>query len=155
MILYNFVKWLYLSITYNRLLNKVYREEGILEGLSKLLGVNLKQDWIGRVYAVINPYIKDGKYDREAPVYELGNDMPSDIITENYIMSRLAIASRFIRSNNLFDLLVYDIRKLDEDDNFLFIMQPIPYANLWKWTKWLISLIMTILMSMIIFLMIF
>jgi hypothetical protein len=117
--------------------------------------VNLKQDWIGRVYAVINPYIKDGKYDREAPVYELGSDMPSDIITENYIMSRLAIASRFIRSNNLFDLLVYDIRKLDEDDNFLFIMQPIPYANLWRWTKWLIGLIMTILMGVIIFLMIF
>ena len=141
MIIYNFIKYLILSIRYNRILQKVYQEEGILQGLSKMFGVELKQDWIGRVYTVINPHVVDGKYSPESTVYELGNDNPTEQAVEKFIMERLNAARGFIRANNLFDLLTYKIERLDDYDNYLFVMYPIPYIDLFKWTKWLIGLI--------------
>ena len=141
MIIYNFIKYLILSIRYNRILQKVYQEEGILQGLSKMFGVELKQDWIGRVYTVINPYVVDGKYDPTSTVYELGNDNPTDQVVEKFIMERLNAARGFIRANNLFDLLTYKIERLDDYDNYLFVMYPIPYIDLAKWSKWMIGLV--------------
>ncbi len=141
MIIYNFIKYLILSIRYNRILQKVYQEEGILQGLSKMFGVELKQDWIGRVYTVINPYVVEGKYDPSSTVYELGNDNPTEQVVEKFIMERLNAARGFIRANNLFDLLTYKITRLDDYDNYLFVMYPIPYIDLAKWTKWMIGLI--------------
>lgn len=152
MIIYNFIKFLAMYLKYNRLLNTIYKEENILEGLSKLLGTEIKKDWIGRLYAVINPYIKDGKYDPTALVTEFGNDEPSIIVVEKYIMERLAAAQSFIRTNNLFDILTYKIEKLDDYDNYLFMMYPIPYYDLVKWTKWMIGLVSLLLVVGIILL---
>lgn len=152
MIIYNFIKFLTLYIKYNRILNKIYKEENIIEGLSKLLGAELKQDWIGRLYTVINPYIRDGQYDPTAVITEVGNDAPSIIVVEKFVMERLAAAQKFIRANNLFDILTYKIEKIDDYDNYLFMMYPIPYYDLVKWTKWLVGLLATILVVGIILL---
>lgn len=141
MIIYNFIKFLILYIRYNRILNKAYASENILEGLSKMLGTSLKQDWIGRVYAVINPYITDGAYDPTKVVTELGNDAPSDMVVEKFIMERLTAAQQYIRSSNLFDMLTYKIERIDDYENYLFTMYPIPFYDLVKWTKWFIGLI--------------
>lgn len=136
MITYNFIKYLALSIKYNRILKKVYKDENILEGLSQMLGAQLKQDWVGRIYTVINPYITDGEYDPNKQIFELGNDDPSLMVVEKFIMERLAIANNFIKANNLFDLLTYKIEKIDDYHNYLFMMYPIPYVDLFKWSKW-------------------
>ena len=135
MIIYNFFKYLILSIQYNRILGKAIREENILHGLSIMLGAELSQDWIGRIYGVVNPYVKDGKFDPESIVTELGKDVPSEMAIEKFIMERLLIAQQFIRANNLFDLLTYEIKKLDDYENYLFVMEPIPYAELFTWAK--------------------
>ncbi len=135
MVIYNFIKYLIISLRYKKILSSIYKEEHLLENLSKILGYPLKIDWIGRIYTVINPYIKDGKYDPESVVYELGQDNPTGIMVEHYIMERLNIASRFIRANNLFDLLTYKIEKLDDSGNYLFTMFPIPYLDLKTYTK--------------------
>lgn len=135
MVIYNFIKYLILSYRYNKILNKVYREENILPNLSKILGCELKQDWIGRVYAVINPYIKDGQYDETTVLYEVGSDKPSTIAVEEYVMKRLIQSSQFIRANNLFDLLTYSIEKIDDYGNCLFKMYPIPYVDLKRYTR--------------------
>ena len=38
-------------------------------------------------------------------------------------------------ANNLFDLLTYEIKKLDNYDNYLFIIKPITFDDCAKWTK--------------------
>lgn len=147
MIIYNFFKYLFLSIRYNNILNKVYRDENIIEGLSKLLDIELKKDWIGRVYGVINPWIRNGKFDKESIIFELGQDMPTNIMIEKYIMERLNIASMFIRNNNLFDMLTYEIKKIDEYDNYLLIIEPIPYIDMFKYGNkltWLLIVLSSI-----------
>ena len=104
MILYRFLKNLWLSIKYARIINKVYKDEHILENLSKTLDCELKQDWIGRVYAVINPYVKNGVYSPAAEIYELGSDTPVQYVVEKYVLERLIAAQKFIQANNLFDI---------------------------------------------------
>lgn len=135
MIIYNFIKYLILSIKYNKLLNKIYEDEKILKGLSVLFGSEVKQDWIGRVYVVLNPHIKNGKWDPESYVQELGNDGLSTAVVTNMIMGILDTVRRFIRTNNLFDLLTYDIKRISDNDDYLFIMEPITYPDLKNYTK--------------------
>ena len=135
MILYNFIKCLILSIKYNKLLNKIYRDEHILEGLARLFGAEVRQDWIGRVYIVLNPHIKNGKWDPESVIQELGNDNISREVVINMIMGTLNTVQQFIKTNNLFDLLTYDIRKVSNNDDYLFIMEPITYPDLKNYTK--------------------
>jgi len=155
MITYNFFKYLYLYIRYSYILQKIYREENIIKGLSVLLGVELDQDWVGRLYAVLNPYIKNGKYDPSATVYEFGADNPSEVQIENYVMGHLDIAKKFIINNQLFDLLAYRMEKIDDYQNFLLIFEPAPLPNLLKYTKKMLWLLGFILVGLVIFLIFF
>ena len=133
---WRFIKDLFLHLKYSRIINKVIQDEGIIQKFSQLYGVEFRRDWVGRIYAVINPHIKDGKYDPTAVAYENtleGFDMSQYL--QNWIMERMAVASRFINTNNLFELLTYNITKLDDDDNFLFVVQPITLPELWSSMK--------------------
>ena len=133
---WRFIRDLYLHIKYSKIIKKVIKDEGLLHKFSQLYGVNFKEDWIGRIYAVLNPYIKNGKYDPEAITYEnTAEGFDPRTYLENWIMERLAVASQFIHANNLFELLTYDIKKLDEDDNFLFVVQPVTLSELQHTSK--------------------
>ncbi len=134
MVIYKFIKYLILSIRYNNLLNKIYREEKLLEGLSRLFGSEVKKDWIGRVYVVLNPHIKNGKWDPESTVQELGNDNISRAVVTNMIMGVLNTVQQFIRTNNLFDLLTYEIKKVSDNDDYLLVMEPVTYPDLKNYT---------------------
>ena len=151
MIIYNFLKFLIMYIRYSRVLNDVYKKENILEGLSSTLGTELKQDWIGRLYAVVNPYIVDGKYDPSKIITEIGKDIPTNMVLEKYVMERFNIASQFIQVNNLFDLMTYKMTRLDEYENYLLVLYPLPYSDLVVWGKRLLIelvVLMTILVGL-------
>ena len=137
MITYRFLKYLILNIKYYRILSKVYKEENLLHNLSALLKVEFRKDWVGRIYAVFNPNIQDGMYDPNRQIYEYDeNGLTNRPYVEAYIMSQLNIAKQFIQANNLFDLLTYKIEKIDDNDNYLFIMQPIILDDCFKYTKY-------------------
>lgn len=146
MILFNFIKYFIIHIKYTLILSKIIKEENLLENLSKLLGTTLKKDWIGRIYTVINPNITNGVYDQTTQVFEYGEGgLNNESYIERWIMQRLNIASEFIKINNLFDILTYNIKKLDNYDNYLFVLYPISLVNFKKYLKLLpISLIIII-----------
>ena len=152
MILYNFIKCLVLSIRYNNLLNRIYREERLLEGLTLMFGSEVKQDWIGRIYVVINPHIKNGKWDPESMVQELGNDGVSRAVAMNMIMGTLTTVQQFIKANNLFDLLTYEIRQISNNDDYLLIMEPITYPDLKNYGKKFLMTYGVLLLLIILFL---
>lgn len=136
MLTYLFLKYFIENLKYTRILNKVYRDENLLENLSKLFQVKFKKDWIGRIYAVFNPHIQQGMFDPNKQIYEYTSDgLTNRAYVENYILTQLNIASQFIQANNLFDLLTYEVKKLDDNDNYLFVMQPITLSDCLKWTK--------------------
>lgn len=145
MIIYRFFKYLFLNIKYTKILNKVYETENILPNLSELFNTTFKKDWIGRLYAVINPNLLGEDFDINTIIYEYGdNGLNNNAFVERWIMQRLNIAQSFIQVNNLFDLLTYDIKKLDEYDNFLFIIEPITLRDCLKYTKYF-SILLSVL----------
>jgi hypothetical protein len=154
MIIYKFIKYLIINIKYTRILKQVYNNENIINNLSELFGTKFRIDWIGRLYTIINPNLINGEHDINTQIFEYGdNGLSNEIYVEKYIMQKLNIASNFIKANNLFDLLTYKIEKIDEYDNYLFIIQPISLDDCLKNTKHfciLISLLVVIGISLII-----
>ena len=155
MITYKFFAYLIKNIKYTRLLNKIYKNENLLENLSNLFGVAFKKDWVGRIYAVINPNIQDGKYSPTTQIFEYGeNGLDNTTYVHNWIMERMNVAEKFIQTQNLFDILTYNIKKLDQYDNYLFIIQPITLEDCLEYSK-KFGIVLTILLSIIIGFLIF
>lgn len=153
MIIFNFFKYLIMHIRYSTLLKKIYKEENIIDNLSLLFKEKFKKDWIGRLYVVINPHIINGVYDPNSQIFEYGeNGLVNEEYIERFIMLRLNAASEFIKNNNLFDILTFKIKKLDNYDNFLFIIQSITLDNFMKYTKRMGVLLCVLIILFVIFL---
>lgn len=137
MITYNFFKYLFLNRKYSRLIKKAFKDEKLLEGLSQLFKTNFKTDWIGRTYAVINPNLdENGQYSPNTQIFEYGeNGLSNEKMVEQWVMEKLSVVSEFVQVNNLFDLLAYSIKKIDDYDNYLFILEPITLSDCMKWSK--------------------
>lgn len=137
------IHFIYRLITHLRLWNilkKVYKTENIIPNLSSMFKSNFKMDWIGRIYTILNPNLNDmGEFDTNTQIYEYGEEgLKNDMYVEKWIMNKLNIASQFITNNNLFELLTYDLKKIDDYDNYLFIMQPLTLKSLFTSFKWMI-----------------
>lgn len=146
MIIYRFFKCLFLNIKYTKILSKVYDNENIIENLSNLFKSQFKKDWIGRLYTVINPNLLGDDFDINTIIYEYNeNGLDNREFVQRWIMMKLNIAQSFIQTNNLFDLLTYDIKKLDEYDNYLFIIEPITLNDCLKYTKYFSILLISLI----------
>lgn len=136
MIIYNFIKYLILYIKYSKILSNIYKDENIIENLSKTFKIEFKKDWINRLYCIFNPNLIDGKFDPNHQIYSYNDKgLNTDDFVEQYIMTQLNIIQYYISANNLFELLSYELKKLDKFDNYLFIIKPIPYDDMIKWSK--------------------
>ena len=136
MVFYSFIKNLVLNIKYTRLLKKIYKDENLLHRFSELFGTEFRIDWVGRMYTVINPNVLNEKLDINTQIFEYGeNGLTNEPYIEKYIMTKLNIVKDFIMANNLFDLLTYEIKRIDDYDNYLFIIKPITFDECKKWTK--------------------
>ena len=136
MVFYNFIKNLVLNIKYTRLLRKIYKDEFLLQRFSELFGTEFRLDWVGRMYTVINPNIINDKLDINTQIFEYGtNGLTNEPYIEKYIMTKFNLVKDFIMANNLFDLLTYEIKRIDEYDNYLFVIKPITFDECKKWTK--------------------
>lgn len=133
--LYRFIKGYFQNRKYQKILNKVYNDDQIIAKLSFALGSQFRRDWIGRLYTVINPAIKDGKYDY-TQVYEYvqeGYDTTEHV--QQWIVERLSAIQTVIQTNNLFDVLSFNIKKLDDEGNYLFVVYPVTLPEVletWK-----------------------
>jgi hypothetical protein len=136
MVFYIFIKNLLLNIKYTNIIKRIYKSEDLIKKFSQLFGVEFRMDWVGRIYTVINPNIIDDKLDINTQIFEYGeNGLTNEPYIEKYIMTRLNLVSNFIMANNLFDLLTYELKKIDDYDNYLFIIKPITFDDCKKWTK--------------------
>lgn len=136
MVFYRFIKNLRLNIKYTKLLLKIYKDEQIIEKFSQLFGTEFRIDWVGRIYAIINPNIINDKFDMNTQIFEYGEQgFSNDPYIEKWIMTKFNLIKDFIMANNLFDLLTYELKKLDDYDNYLFVIKPITFDECKKWTK--------------------
>ena len=140
MITYNFIKYLILYIRYAKMIKSVFEKEGLLKSFSLLFNSEFRMDWIGRVYTVLNPIVQnveDPTIGSAVAIYEFTENggLSNRMWVEKWVMDRLYAAQQFIQDNNLFDLLTYDITRLDDNENYLFVLKPLHFNELKKWTK--------------------
>lgn len=136
MVFYSFIKNLVLNIKYTLLLKKIYDNEQLLNKFSELFGTEFRMDWVGRIYAVFNPNVINDALDVNSQIFEYDEKgLTNKPYIEKWIMTKLILIKDFIMANNLFDLLTYEIKKIDEYDNYLFIIKPITFDECMKWTK--------------------
>ena len=136
MVFYSFIKNLWLNIKYTRLLKQIYEDEQLLYKFSELFGTEFRIDWVGRMYAVFNPNIINNELDVNSQIFEYDeNGLTNKPYIEKWIMTKLIIIKDFIMANNLFDLLTYEIKRIDDYDNYLFIIKPITFDDCMKWSK--------------------
>lgn len=125
-----------MNIKYTRLLRKIYKDEDLLNRFSQLFGTEFRIDWVGRIYTIINPNIVKDELDVNTQIFEYGeNGLTNAPYVEKWIMTKLNLVKDFIMANNLFDLLTYDLTRLDDYDNYLFVIKPITFDDCMKWTK--------------------
>jgi len=148
-IIYNFFKNLIINARYTKLIKKAYKDERLLEGFSQIFKTNFKLDWVGRAYAVLNPNLdENGNYSPNTQIFEYGeNGLDNTRMVEQWVMEKLGIVSNFIKTNNLFDILTYSIKRLDNYDNYLFILEPITLRDCIRSTKWFIGLISVLIIT--------
>lgn len=137
MILYKFITTFLLNLKYTNIIKNVYKDDNILEKLSNLFNTEFKIDWVGRLYCIINPNIIGEEFNVNSQIFEYNLDgtLNNKAYVEKYIMGKLNAVSDLVIANNLFDLLTYRIEKLDEYDNYLFVIEPITFEDAKKWTK--------------------
>jgi hypothetical protein len=125
-----------LNRKYTKIIKDVYKEDSVIEKFSQLFGTEFRMDWVGRLYCVINPNVIGDHLDINTQIFEYGeNGLTNNAYIEKYIMTKLNAVRDLIIANNLFDLLTYRIEKLDEYDNYLFIIEPITFEDAKKWSK--------------------
>jgi hypothetical protein len=119
-------------IRIQRLLNKIIESEKLEKNLSRLFGVDCKRDWVGRLYMVVNPIIQDIEDGGNTLVY----DKDENLVIEGWIMKNLELIRNFVVNNSLFDLMTYNIEKLDDDDNYLIVFKNIYFDSMKRIIKW-------------------
>lgn len=131
------MKAIYYFLKYNRYLKKALKRESLVDKLKFLFGGReFKTDWISRIWTVINPNIDNINTGGNTLIY--GEE---EVIIEKWLMDNLNIMSKFITTNNLFDIMTYKIKKLDNDDNYLIIFQNIYYDDFKKSIKWILGIL--------------
>ena len=133
------IKNLIQYVKYKRMLDKIYDEERVIVNLSRLFDSEFKRDWIGRLYTVVNPRSvnPDPVSGSSTQIYEFMSDgtLSDNMFVEKWVMDKLNVAATFFRTNNLFELASYRLDKIDDYDNWLFIIQPVPWEDLKKSLK--------------------
>jgi hypothetical protein len=114
-------------IKYQHYIRQILNNEGILDKLSQQFGAKFETDRLGRVWTVLNPHVQNMKTSdgSSSLIYQFNQDgtMTNDLHIERWVMDQLNIANLFIRDNNLWELLTYRIKKIDNDQNYLIVIQ--------------------------------
>ena len=124
---------------YQWLIDKIVKAENLEQNLSAMFGSEVKRDWVGRYWTVINPYVQDMKDNIGGPSQTLTYDetgrLSNTMAVEKWVMDKLNISSTMMFQTGLFELLSYEIKPLDEDQNYLIIFKNIFWDEFVKTIK--------------------
>lgn len=120
-----------------RILKAIYHNENIEKNLTQLFGVECKQDWVRRLYMVINPILQNIENDGNSVIYDHNNTQ----MIEAWVMKNLELSRNFVVENQLFDLLTYKIERIDDDDNYLVVFKNVMFDDFMKIVKWFFAIL--------------
>ena len=123
--LYYFIVVLIQYIKDYRTVGKFFYSEGFHKILEKYLNKAFKCDWIGRLYAVINPNIDiDNKLNLTNTIIEFDDDRTNnEVFVNNWIFKQLNLVADVFTLHNVYSYITLKINKVGpkEHDNFLVV----------------------------------
>lgn len=94
--------------------------------IKKYLHINLKKDWIGRLYGVLNPNVDlNGKLDITDTIIELDDENTnSNEYVKHWIYKQMNIIDQLFKIHKLYDYISLDIAHVGPDnaDNYLVVI---------------------------------
>lgn len=142
----NPIKILYNFFRYQKVINRVVCTPEFIQALSSSFGVAFQKDRIGRLYTVINPYVQKIDINSNDIVYD--QDKP---VIDKWIMDKFILIDMVIKNHDLFDILTYDIVRVDDDMNYLLTISNALLKDALRIMKWTggiaTALIITILIA--------
>lgn len=96
------------------------------EVLRRYLHLNVKKDWIGRLYGIINPNIDiNGNIDFNNTIIEIdGDNTNNNEYVKHWIYKQFKLVDNLFRINKLYDYISVDINHVGpaNADNFLVVI---------------------------------
>lgn len=120
---YQFIKSIFIYRKDKKLIGDTLYSDEFKLVLKRYLNLNIKKDWLGRLYGVINPLIDiDGKFNVNNMVIELDdNNTNNDQYVKTWIHKQLKLISDLFKIHRLYEYINMDITKLDNIDNYLIV----------------------------------
>lgn len=133
MIIWNFFKTLFIFVREIKILNQIYDVENIEGNLSTFMKIRFRRVWGGRLYAVFNPLLDIPEEERIFENTDQGLSLVEFVKKE--IMTRLIAVREMLQNKVIFDISTYEIERLDDAENYLFIIKPESWDAMVKATK--------------------
>jgi len=121
----------YQYIKVNETIGKFIHSQEFKDILKKYLKIEFDEDWIGRIYGVINPLLDiDNKMDMNSVIVELDGDNTNNRIqVQNWLSKQLSLIYELfklqhVNMENLFNEISIDCKHVGpkEYDNYLIIL---------------------------------
>lgn len=134
--IYNLIVAIYSYIRDKNMIKNVFYSDDFKLILNTYLNTNFKNDWIGRIYGVVNPNINiNGQIDFSNTIIELNDDLTNDdLYAHNWIYRQLNLMSNAlkIKSSAFFDYIGMSIEKVgpENQNNYLIIFDMISRLEL-------------------------
>ena len=104
--LYNFVKTSYDYYKAKKFVGETFYSDAFHKVINKYLGVNLKKDWLGRLYGVANPNIKDGKWDVSTMIIEVdGENTNTNEGVKQWAFKQLQLIASLFKIEKMYDYI--------------------------------------------------
>ena len=146
----NPIKILYNFFRYQKVINKVVCTPEFIQALSSSFGATFQKDHIGRLYTVINPYVQKIDINSNDIVYD--QDKP---IIDKWIMDKFILIDMVIKNHDLFDILTYNIERVDDDMNYLLTISNALLKDVIMICRWCIGITFGIILILIMLTIIF
>lgn len=124
--IYRFLYCLYWYIKSKHYISDTLYNDEFKFVMKRYVNINLKEDWIGRLYGIINPNIDiNGHQDLRNVIIEIDDDNTnSDKYVRNWIYKQMELISNLFKINKLYDYISLDIEHVGpiNQDNYLVVI---------------------------------
>ena len=140
------LKRFFLFFKYQKILRDVYDHTDFIKALSLSFKSEFRRDRINRLYTVVNPYIHNMGVTGNNIIY--GDDGVA--IVDKWVMDNFIVIDSVLKNHDLFDIITYEITRLDDDLNFAVVLSNALLKDFLKVTKIIVASLLSIILLIII-----
>lgn len=137
--IFNLFKSIYIYAKDYNIIGDMFYGDGFKDIIKTYLHIDLKKDWIGRLYGIVNPNIDiDGSFNINNVIMEIDGDLTNNNqYVSNWIYKQLKLVQELFNFNNFYSYISLDIKHVGPSiaDNYLLVFDIASRRNITKYFK--------------------